>query len=233
MHADSLSEPAPIFPLPNCVLLPGAVLPLHVFEPRYRSLMRDVLYQAADRRLIGIALLCDDYEGLYQTNHAPIRPIVGVGQLIQHSVMDDGRLNVLLLGRVRARILAEEGAGEYRLAQLKVLPTEPDNMLATVDDSVDAVRSLLREMAELGMGDDGLVNRLLSSAPSAAAMVDLSTYHLTGPNEVWVKQLILEEEHLEVRAEILADQLRGMVEAWHAARRGGDRPSWPPAAGEN
>ena len=43
----------PIFPLPNCVLLPGGLLPLHVFEPRYRELTRDCL---AGAQLMAIAL---------------------------------------------------------------------------------------------------------------------------------------------------------------------------------
>src|SRR5687767_15897160 len=52
----------PIFPLPNCVLLPGGLLPLHVFEPRYRDLTRDCL---AGSHLMAIARLRPGYETSY------------------------------------------------------------------------------------------------------------------------------------------------------------------------
>ena len=55
----------PIFPLPNCVLLPGGLLPLHVFEPRYRELTRDCL---ATHHLMGVARLRPGYEQTYYGN---------------------------------------------------------------------------------------------------------------------------------------------------------------------
>ena len=55
-------EALPIFPLPNCVLLPGGLLPLHVFEPRYRELTRDCL---AGDQLMAVARLRPGYESTY------------------------------------------------------------------------------------------------------------------------------------------------------------------------
>ena len=84
----------PLFPLPNVVLFPGVLLPLHIFEPRYRAMTADVL--ASDRR-IGIVLLRagwkDDYEG-----RPPIHE-VGTAGVIEHSArLDDGRYNIVLRG---------------------------------------------------------------------------------------------------------------------------------------
>ena len=66
----------PVFPLPNVVLFPEAILPLHVFEPRYRELVREVL---SGRKLMAVARLKpgfeDDYEG-----RPPVFDVCGVGQ---------------------------------------------------------------------------------------------------------------------------------------------------------
>ena len=55
-------EEVPVFPLPNVVLLPGALLPLHVFEPRYREMTRDVV---AGRRRMAVARLQPGFEADY------------------------------------------------------------------------------------------------------------------------------------------------------------------------
>jgi Lon protease-like protein len=68
----------PIFPLPNCVLLPGGLLPLHVFEPRYRELTRDCL---AGAQLMGIARLRPGFETTYY-GCPPVYERCGVGRII-------------------------------------------------------------------------------------------------------------------------------------------------------
>jgi len=81
-----------LFPLPRVVLLPGALLPLHIFEPRYRALVADAL---ADDRRIGVATLLPD--AAPQPGLPPaIHPIIGVGQIIQHQPFADGRSNIVL-----------------------------------------------------------------------------------------------------------------------------------------
>ena len=66
----------PIFPLPNCVLLPGGLLPLHVFEPRYRELTRDCL---SGTQLMAIARLRPGYEQTYY-GRPPVYERCGVGR---------------------------------------------------------------------------------------------------------------------------------------------------------
>src|SRR6266404_2412978 len=68
----------PIFPLPNCVLLPGGLLPLHVFEPRYRELTRDCL---AGHQYMGVARLRPGYESTYY-GRPPVFGRFGVGRII-------------------------------------------------------------------------------------------------------------------------------------------------------
>lgn len=99
----TLLDGLPIFPLPNAVLLPGGLMPLHVFEPRYRELTRDCL---AGARVMGVARLkpgyLDDYLGA-----PPVFPFVGVGRIIASEELPDGRFLLVLRGIARACIDAE------------------------------------------------------------------------------------------------------------------------------
>ncbi len=104
----------PIFPLPNCVLLPGGLLPLHVFEPRYRELTRDSL---AGHHLIGVARLRPGYE---QTPYGrpPVYERFGVGKIICSEELPDGRFALLLRGVARVEIARElPVARKYRMVE--------------------------------------------------------------------------------------------------------------------
>ena len=110
LHAMSPPELEPqdlaelsIFPLPNVTLFPGAALPLHVFEPRYRELTREVL---AARKIMAVARLQPGFESDYEGRPA-VFDVCGVGFVEQHSERPDGRFDILLRGLTRARIVAE------------------------------------------------------------------------------------------------------------------------------
>src|SRR3982751_3713936 len=109
----------PIFPLPNCVLLPGGLLPLHVFEPRYRELTRDCL---AGNQFMGVARLRPGYEMTYY-GRPPVYERFGVGKIICSEELPDGRFALLLRGVARAEIARELPPAErkYRLVEARVL----------------------------------------------------------------------------------------------------------------
>jgi len=108
----------PIFPLPNVVLFPGALLPLHVFEPRYRELVREVL---AGRKLMGVVRLKPGFEEDYE-GRPPVFDVCGVGAVIDSAEHADGRFDITLRGLARARILEELPPArpfrEFRLQEL-------------------------------------------------------------------------------------------------------------------
>src|SRR5207253_4170439 len=85
---------ARLFPLPNLVLFPHVVQPLHVFEPRYREMTTDAL---AGDRLIATALLHPDWEAVYE-GHPPIHPVACLGRIVADQRLDDGRFLLLLRG---------------------------------------------------------------------------------------------------------------------------------------
>jgi Lon protease-like protein len=218
-----------VFPLPNCVLLPGGVLPLHVFEPRYRAMVADVLIRSPERRLLAIAKLEREDEDLYLTNHAPIHPVVCVGQMVQHAYLPDGCINILTVGRARAKIIADEGSGVYRRARLSLLRTEPDNMLDSVDDAVDRVRGLLAKLADAEHPEPcEVAEEILRKAPTAATLVDLAAFHLLDGQDALLKQRILEEEQLTIRADILAEQLQAILDCRDGVSEASAGECWPP-----
>ncbi len=110
----------PLFPLPNAVLFPQMPLPLHVFEPRYRKMVADVL---DDHKMIGMTLLRPGWEADYH-GRPPIYPSGCAGLLEQCEALEDGCFNIVLKGVTRFRILAEHGGEPYRVATIEALRDE-------------------------------------------------------------------------------------------------------------
>src|SRR5438046_3217716 len=111
-------ESVPLFPLPNVVLFPRAILPLHIFEERYKTMTADAL---RGRRKIAMALLRPGWEKSYYGS-PQIAPVVCVGAILSHERLPDGKYNFLLQGHQRARVVREIGGDlPYRVAQLQPL----------------------------------------------------------------------------------------------------------------
>lgn len=115
----------PVFPLPNVVLFPGALLPLHVFEPRYRELTREVL---AGRKLMAVARLQPGFEPLYE-GRPPVFEVVGVGSVIDSVEHSDGSFDITVRGLARTRIVSElpprHSFRELQLEELIETPADP------------------------------------------------------------------------------------------------------------
>ena len=94
----------PMFPLPEVHLFPGAILPLHVFEPRYLALVDQVLERPDNS--IAIATLRPGFESDYE-GKPPIYPTMGVGSVIAAEKKSDGRWNLLVRGALRVHLVEE------------------------------------------------------------------------------------------------------------------------------
>ena len=116
-----MSRRIPLFPLPDVVLLPGTLLPLHIFEPRYRAMVADAL---EGERTIGMAMLKGGWERALE--NPEIHAIGGAGEIVESERLADGRYNILLEGRFRYRVLREERTGTpYRTASVKEIASVP------------------------------------------------------------------------------------------------------------
>lgn len=108
----------PIFPLPSAALFPGTALPLHVFEPRYRDMVRDAL---AGSKALAIARLKPGFEASYAGRPA-VFDVCGAGVIVDHRKLEDGRYDILVQGIARVRILNEHAPLQtYRLVNVELL----------------------------------------------------------------------------------------------------------------
>lgn len=113
----------PIFPLDGVYLCPGLLMPLHIFEPRYRAMLAHAL--AADR-LIAMCLPAAGCSTASESN-PPLHEVCGLGEILEHQSLPDGRANILLCGRSRMRIYEElpMATDGYRLVRAAAVAEEP------------------------------------------------------------------------------------------------------------
>lgn len=116
-------SPLPLFPLPHAVLLPYAIQPLHVFEPRYRQMVEHCLDCSGQ---LAMACFAGDEPAGLENGTPPLRPAVCIGQIIHHEPLPDGRHNILLHGVCRAKIMQLIEPDEERAYRMgKLSPLEP------------------------------------------------------------------------------------------------------------
>jgi uncharacterized protein len=111
----SLPETLPVFPLPGVVFFPGTVLPLHIFEARYRKMVRDA--REGDG-LIALALLKPGWEREYYES-PEVHRLGCAGRIIEAHELPDGRFNIKLAGVCRALFLGFDSERPYRVARVR------------------------------------------------------------------------------------------------------------------
>lgn len=118
---EELGRVVPLFPLPNVFLFPGTVMPLHVFEPRYRKMVEDSL-DGPGRLVIGTVLdpAAGDLAGA-----PPVLEIAGLGEIARHEKLPDGRFLILVVGLERVRIHEVPSEEPYRLVEASSAPEVP------------------------------------------------------------------------------------------------------------
>ena len=141
---EAVLQALPIFPLPNAVLLPGMVLPLNVFEPRYLDLVDHVLDHG---QYIGVPLLRPGFEDAYEDAPA-VEQVFGVGRLLSHQPLPDGRRFIRLEGmrRVHARRELDNGLA-FRQVETELLPEDgpaDELQLEVLKAQLERIASTLR-----------------------------------------------------------------------------------------
>jgi uncharacterized protein len=134
-----IPEKVPVFPLPNVILFPGIDLPLYVFEPRYRLLLKDC---SAGSKFMAISLLRKGWED--KKEPVPSHDIVGVGYVRAIFENPDGTSYILLKGVCRARILRYQQFEPYRIAKMREVPDTVEDA-PELDKLAVQVRKLLAQ----------------------------------------------------------------------------------------
>jgi Lon protease-like protein len=115
------TQPVPVFPLPGIVLFPHAVVPLHVFELRYRTMVRDAL---SGQRVIALALLKPGWEN--EVHGSPEFHSLGcLARFEEVEWLPDDCYDLTLLGLSRVRLGRLAREYPYRAVRVELLPEEP------------------------------------------------------------------------------------------------------------
>lgn len=159
-----------MFPLPNAVLLPGGLLPLHIFEPRYRDMTSDIL---AGSKLLAMARLQPGYEPFYHGRPA-VHPVVGVGRVIASDQLDDGRYNILVRGLIRAELDEElPPTRSYRLVRARLMPDE-ESTVPTVLSAMHHKLVALCDQLSMALEQGGeQLRQIVRSEPLPGACADV------------------------------------------------------------
>ncbi|WP_051531278.1 LON peptidase substrate-binding domain-containing protein [Sphingomonas sp. URHD0057] len=187
----------PIFPLGGALLFPRQQLPLHIFESRYREMVRDAIDGAG--RIGMIQPLRDDDD-----NQAPLYGVGCIGDIVGVEELDDGRFNIVLLGTDRFRVISEaESDAGYRCAEVDVAAFDDrDPPPLSLGSRAEVEREARRLGDALGLAVDWAgVNRLDDEMlVNAIAQV--------APFDIGAKQALLEEATLAARADLLVQLMQ-------------------------
>lgn len=217
-----------LFPLPNMVLFPHVLQPLHIFEPRYRALMEEAL---ADDRLIAMAVLEPGWEADYE-GHPPLKPVACLGRIVTHQQTDDGKYNLLLAGLKRLEIVRELPPTKlFREAEVAVLEDRytaggVERRTTLQKELVEAFQRALPKMPEVHKQ----LQELLGSEVSLGMLTDLVAYTLQLPIDV--KCGLLSELEVERRCDLLLQQLQS-PDARITGLGAASGLKWPPDFSEN
>jgi len=197
-----MSDLLPLFPLPTTVLFPNVFLPLHIFEPRYREMVRDTI---DSDRMIGMALLKRGWERNYDGRPA-VYPIGCSGVVTHVERLADGRFNIVLRGLERFRIVEENHERLYRRALVEPLVeqcvTASDR--AAMQTHRAKLEALLAPAVERGAGGGHTDPRTTAAMNDEDLVNALAQYLDLEPLE---KQALLEHDSLRLRAASLVELL--------------------------
>jgi Lon protease-like protein len=203
--------------LPNVAFFPQALLPLHIFEPRYRHMLRDVL---ATNRIFAVACL-DSGAAMSDERFEPPHRVACIGLVRACQKNANGTSNLLLQGLCRVAIESIVGDDPYRRVRIRALASEPG--AAPVENA--RLRSELAGLIKLKLklspgGADGMTD-LLKTVDDPEVFADIAAFNLC--DNVPVKQRLLETLDVNRRLALLLQVLRSEIDViiMHKKLQGG------------
>jgi len=190
----------PMFPL-GMTLLPGALLPLQVFEPRYRQMVQDILGDDVHPPEFGVTLI----ERGHEVGGGDIRSTIGtVARIIDIQATADGGYLLAAVGTERFRIVSWLPDDPYPLADIDLWPDEGDHHVSTAE--IEALHQRVRDLNEIvrSLGE-------MSPPPDTEIGDDprMAVFHLgsLSPLGAADRHAILAAPGLDVRLQALKDAL--------------------------
>jgi Lon protease-like protein len=209
----TLPDEVPVMTLPNTAFFPQALMPLHIFEPRYRRMLGDVL---ATNRLFAVAGLNVKQAGDPDHFEPPHR-VATVGIIRACQKNENGTSNLLLQGLCRIEIVKILRDDPYRRIRIRALSSE-------AGASDDENQSLRRELArllnlklKLAASGSREMTAFLKTVEDPEAFVDIAAFSLC--EDSLLKQRLLETLDVHRRLELFGAQLRGEIETIKLRRK--------------
>jgi Lon protease-like protein len=190
---------APLFPLAGAILFPRAQIPLHIFEPRYRQMVRDAVNGDGL-----IAMIQPQLVEVEDDSNQPLYPVGCVGEIVGLEEIEDGRFNIILNGSNRFRIVSEvDLETPYRNADIDVgafNDGEPEPL--AMAERAEVEREARRLGDSLGLAVDWSAVSRLDDELLVNAIAQVA------PFDVSAKQALLEAETLAARADLLVQLMQ-------------------------
>ena len=197
----------PLFPLPNTVLFPHTLLPLHIFEPRYKTMISDVL---ASEQMIGIVQLRPGWDEDY-FGAPPIYKIFGLGRIVESEKWPDGRYDILVSGMFRAHLVQEIEHEIYRQAEVEIISDHiPSDKAREVQDVHEVLLQIITKLSTALPPDLKIYAGNDVSTLSPGMLTDVMTSLLV--NDPYDRQSLLSEPDVARRQQLLRIQIQTMLQ---------------------
>ncbi len=189
----------PIFPLP-LVMLPNELLPLHIFEDRYRQMLKDV---ENERKLFGVTL----FEPQESFIEKPTTGTVGcVAEIRESQTLPDGRSNILTFGLIRFRLLDYVDAGEpYLVGEVEFFEDEKANKkkLGPLSDEVFRLFERMAKAAFKMSGNRGQLPEIQRADPEALSFLITAAFNFENDKKYRLLEMTSTPERLRELKEVL------------------------------
>ena len=196
----TLPGQVPVMPLPGALLFPHALLPLHIFEPRYQEMLEHAL---KEHRMFSVALLKPQRAQWNSTED--FFHVAGVGLIRACVGRGDGTSNLILQGLQRVRFTGFAQSAPFPIARIEALKSESTPTVET--DALGAkVIELYSKLKDAGRQLPEKVDRYLSHLGDTEMLADLMA--ATFVNDPMRRQQLLEERSLNRRLRLVIQYLR-------------------------
>lgn len=198
----TLPDEVPVMTLPNTAFFPQALMPLHIFEPRYRQMLRDVLATNRLFAVAGLDLMRVDEPGQFEPPHR----IASVGIIRACQKNDNGTSNLLLQGLCRVEIQGIVRDEPYRRIRIRALASQAG---ATETENQSLRQELSRLLAlklKLAASGSREMTAFLKTVEDPEAFVDIAAFSLC--EDAALKQKLLETLDVHHRLELFSRQIK-------------------------
>lgn len=213
MESLRIPDQVPVMTLPDTVFFPQALLPLHIFEPRYREMLRDVL---ASHRLFAVARL-DAARAGNPAAPEPISRVASVGIVRACQKADNDTSNLLLQGLARVAVTGVVREQPYRVIAIRALASAQGGSPGQLEVLRAEVMRLVNLRRRLGTPAPQGITQFLDTIEDTDTFADLAAFNLC--DDAAFKQVLLETLDTRRRLELFAGSLRAEIERIRLRRK--------------